>query len=511
MSLSLSRKSTVGRPLMKLSIMVTTRTFSFCRVLFPAFLLVSQGLRCNAFQLSRGSLSSFSSSLRPRDLTANSASSFDNDVKGDGGSKVVFVGNLPFDYTEAELKALVLAKGVKGCQQTRIAVNRKSGTSRGFGYVDFDSEEAAATCLDLLDGLEVNGRPLKIDLDGGTNTPTKGRRQPQTSSEFSAFVGNLDFGVSADDVSTLVRSIVDENVPFKVRFAYTLESQFRGFGHIDFGSEEAVTKVVDALNGMQMMSRELRVERAEGKELRAAEESRRRAFESSANRVASAGPSDQHSIFLGNLAYDVSIENIVDLMDRVLGPGNVKAVRLSTDRETGQMKGFGHADFDTAEDAFNAASKLNGADLSGRPLKADVAVPKVRSFEGFNDSVARAVGGRPSSGGGGDRRGGDDAWGDSAGPRLASSVSSGSGRGGGGSRDGDAGGRGSSSPSPRGRGGSFREEGGRGRGSRDEGRGRGRGDGRGSGRGGGRGGSGRGGGRGGGYSSGADTGSFGAW
>jgi RNA recognition motif-containing protein len=491
--------------------------FSSYRAIFPAILLIAQGFRGSAYQFSRSTVTQLSLPNRCYSSVKCASSSADGETES-AGSKIVFVGNLPFDYTEAELKSLVLAQGIKGLSQTRIATNRKSGLSRGFGYADFESEEMAENSLALLDGLEVNGRPLKIDLDGGKDTPTKGRRQPSTSSEFSAFIGNLDFGVSTEDVSTLIKSILDENVPFKVRFAYTLESQFRGFGHVDFGSEEAVTKVVEALNGMQMMSRELRVERAEGKEVRTAEESRRRAFEAFAG--AGTGPSDQHSVFLGNLAYDVSIESIVELMDKLLGQGKVKAVRLSTDRETGQMKGFGHADFDSAEDAFEAATKLNGADLAGRALKADVAVPKVRTFNeegGFRGGRGGGGGGRGGDRGS-DRGGGDDAWGDSAGPKFSGgAVSSGRGGGGSGRGGGESYGRGGGGSGRGGEGSYGRGGGGSGRGERSSfgrsegGRGRGRGDrdSRGSGRGGGRG-SGRGGGRGGG-SSGADTGSFGAW
>ena len=501
--------------------------FSLARAIFPAFLLVSQGFRSNAFQLSRGPLSQLSGRFCSV-VTKSTGSDIDGVV---GESKIVFVGNLPFDYTDLELKSLVLSRGVKGMATTRIATARKSGLSRGFGYIDFETAQSAEDSLNLLDGLEVNGRELKIDLDGGKNTPTKGRRLPQTSAEFSAFIGNLDFGASVEDVSQIVRSIVPEDAPFKVRFAYTLETQFRGFGHVDFGSEEAVTSFIDGLNGVEMNGRPLRVERAEGKELRAAEESRRRTFE------ASSTPSDQHSIFLGNLAWDVTIESIVELMDSLLGKGNVKAVRLSTDRETGQMKGFGHADFDSAEDAFNAAEKLNGADLQGRSLKADVAVPKVRSFSdngGGGSGRFQGRGGGGGSRGSGERGGGDDAWGDSAGPRLSGNdvnPGRGSGRGsegsygrggggggGGGFRGGGGGGggrgysQGSQERSSFGERSSFRGggeggRGGRGRSfggdSRDSGRGRGRGGGS-YGGGGGRGG------RGGG-SSGPDTGSFGAW
>ena len=154
--------------------------FSMQRVIFPACLLLSQSLRCSAYHFTRPLSSSGFSGFALKS----------SEEGGEGGdSKIVFVGNLPFDYTETELKSLVLSRGVKGIATTRIATARKSGLSRGFGYIDFDTNQSAESSLSLLDGLEVNGRALKIDLDGGKNTPTKGRRQPLTSSEFSAFIG----------------------------------------------------------------------------------------------------------------------------------------------------------------------------------------------------------------------------------------------------------------------------------------------------------------------------------
>ena len=41
----------------------------------------------------------------------------------------------------------------------------------------------------------------------------------------------------------------------------------------------------------------------------------------------------------------------------------MKAVRLSIDRDTGNMKGFGHADFDTPDQAAWAVEKLQGVEV----------------------------------------------------------------------------------------------------------------------------------------------------
>lgn len=59
----------------------------------------------------------------------------------------------------------------------------------------------------------------------------------------------------------------------------------------------------------------------------------------------SSGGDNQHSIFLGNLAWDVTPELVMDMVNDVLGPGLYNNVRLAIDRETGRQRGFGHIDF----------------------------------------------------------------------------------------------------------------------------------------------------------------------
>jgi hypothetical protein len=112
--------------------------------------------------------------------------------------------------------------------------------------------------LRLLEGAEVDGRPLKLDLDAGTDTPSKGRRPPLTSEAFSCFLGNLPFSCAEGDVSHLVTTAVGD-VPHKVRLAYTAEGRSRGFGHVDFGSDETVEAAVAALDGMEVFDRQVSV------------------------------------------------------------------------------------------------------------------------------------------------------------------------------------------------------------------------------------------------------------
>jgi cold-inducible RNA-binding protein len=75
--------------------------------------------------------------------------------------KNVFVGNMNFQTTEAELRALFEQFG----QVTRvhIAMDRETGRARGFGFVEMPNDEEAAKAMSGLDGKEVGGRALKVN------------------------------------------------------------------------------------------------------------------------------------------------------------------------------------------------------------------------------------------------------------------------------------------------------------------------------------------------------------
>jgi cold-inducible RNA-binding protein len=75
--------------------------------------------------------------------------------------KNVFVGNMNFQTTEAELRALFEPFG----QVTRvhIAMDRETGRARGFAFVEMPNDEEAAKAMSGLDGKEVGGRALKVN------------------------------------------------------------------------------------------------------------------------------------------------------------------------------------------------------------------------------------------------------------------------------------------------------------------------------------------------------------
>ena len=75
--------------------------------------------------------------------------------------KNLFVGNMSFQTTESDLRALFEPFG----QITRvhIAMDRETGQARGFAFVEMARDDEAAKATAALDGKEVGGRALKVN------------------------------------------------------------------------------------------------------------------------------------------------------------------------------------------------------------------------------------------------------------------------------------------------------------------------------------------------------------
>lgn len=75
------------------------------------------------------------------------------------------------------------------------------------------------------------------------------------------------------------------------------------------------------------------------------------------------------SIYVGNLPFSASEDDVRDLFEQ---HGQVNAVRLISDRETGRPRGFGFVEMEDAE-ADAAVEALNGANFGGRDLRVNEA------------------------------------------------------------------------------------------------------------------------------------------
>ncbi|KAG7442910.1 uncharacterized protein BT62DRAFT_935636 [Guyanagaster necrorhizus] len=145
-------------------------------------------------------------------------------------SKVVFVGNVPYNMGEEQL--IDVFKSVGQVVGFRLVFDRETGKPKGYGFCEFSDHETAASAVRNLDSVDVGGRPLRIDLadsdpflegkttvrgelvDGGVPGPAEQRTWSGTgrgggrSSETDTFLASLPPGIklplgttSADAIS----------------------------------------------------------------------------------------------------------------------------------------------------------------------------------------------------------------------------------------------------------------------------------------------------------------------
>ena len=74
----------------------------------------------------------------------------------------LFVGNLPFAVTQSDLEELFSQFGT--VTSVNLITDRMSGRSKGFAFVEFETEEAAKAAVEALHGNDFQGRNLVVNV-----------------------------------------------------------------------------------------------------------------------------------------------------------------------------------------------------------------------------------------------------------------------------------------------------------------------------------------------------------
>lgn len=76
-------------------------------------------------------------------------------------AKRIYVGNLPWSYGSAELEELFKQYGDVG--QAEVVMDRETGRSRGFGFVQMANDADCEPAINALNGFQCDGRPLVVN------------------------------------------------------------------------------------------------------------------------------------------------------------------------------------------------------------------------------------------------------------------------------------------------------------------------------------------------------------
>ena len=74
----------------------------------------------------------------------------------------IYVGNISFTLSEEELQETFAQYGQ--VKSAKIIMDRETGRPKGFGFVEMNSEDEGNAAIEGLDGTDVSGRPLQVNV-----------------------------------------------------------------------------------------------------------------------------------------------------------------------------------------------------------------------------------------------------------------------------------------------------------------------------------------------------------
>jgi cold-inducible RNA-binding protein len=99
-------------------------------------------------------------------------------------SKKIYVGNLDYGVNEEDLKQALEDNGLTAGEVSIIS-DKYTGRSKGFGFIEFETEEDAQKAIDALNGKDLNGRALRVN---------KAQKRKPRSDNFGSGGGNFNRG-----------------------------------------------------------------------------------------------------------------------------------------------------------------------------------------------------------------------------------------------------------------------------------------------------------------------------
>ena len=75
----------------------------------------------------------------------------------------LYIGNLSWDTTEETLQA-VLSEDGRNVKDLHMVMDRETGRARGFAFAEFDSESEAQAAIASMDGMNLEGRELRVNI-----------------------------------------------------------------------------------------------------------------------------------------------------------------------------------------------------------------------------------------------------------------------------------------------------------------------------------------------------------
>uniref|UniRef100_A0A8D3A1V6 Polyadenylate-binding protein n=1 Tax=Scophthalmus maximus TaxID=52904 RepID=A0A8D3A1V6_SCOMX len=227
--------------------------------------------------------------------------------------------------------------------------------SKGYGFVHFETQEAAERAIEKMNGMLLNDRKVFVG-----RFKSRKEREAELGARAKEFTNVYikNFGDDMDDEK--LREVFSQyGNSMSIRVMTDDTGKSRGFGFVSFERHEDAQKAVDEMNGKEFNGKLIYVGRAQKKIERQTELKRK--FEQMKQ--------DHNNI---QLQFNLYVKNLDDGIDderlrKEFAPfGTITSAKVMM--EGGRSKGFGFVCFSSPEEATKAVTEMNGRIVATKPL-----------------------------------------------------------------------------------------------------------------------------------------------
>ncbi|CAD5187550.1 polyadenylate-binding protein 2 [Musa acuminata AAA Group] len=267
------------------------------------------------------------------------------------GTANIFIKNLDKSIDNKALYDTFSAFGnILSCKVATDA----SGASKGYGFVQFEQEEAAQNAIEKLNGMLLNDKKVFV----GPFVRKQERENAAGNTKFNnVFVKNLSESMTED---TLQEVFGEFGIITSCIVMREGDGKSKCFGFVNFENPDDAAQAVQELDGKKFDDKEWYVGKAQKKSER--EQELKERFEQSKQEATE--KSQGVNLYLKNLDDSIGDDNLRELFS---GFGAIASCKIMRDKN-GASKGSGFVAFQSPEDASRALSEMNGKMIGNKPL-----------------------------------------------------------------------------------------------------------------------------------------------
>ncbi|XP_022634969.1 polyadenylate-binding protein 7 isoform X2 [Vigna radiata var. radiata] len=256
----------------------------------------------------------------------------------------LFIKNIPESIDNAGLQDIFKKYG--NILSSKV-VTSDDGKSKGYGFVQFESEESSHVAIEKMNGSTVGDKQLYV----GKFVKKSDRIFPGADARYTnLYMKNLDLGITEAKLKEKFSSF---GKIVSLAIAKDHNGMPKGFGFVNYDNPDDAKKAMEGMNGSQLARAQKKAEREQILHHQFEEKRKEQKLKYKGSNV-----------YVKNIHDNVSDEELTDLFSAC---GTITSAKVMQD-DKGICKGFGFVNFSTPEEANKAVNTFHGFMFHGKPL-----------------------------------------------------------------------------------------------------------------------------------------------